>query len=140
MKETLEGIKEGDVTLPLVLAHVSAGFPTMTEEGVEGELNINDLIIKNPISTFFVRVSGESMRDAGIHSGDVLVVDRSLAPENGRVVIAIINGELTVKRLNMQSGKCFLASENSAYPSIPVTKEDAFTVWGVVTYVVHKVT
>src|SRR5713101_669572 len=89
----------------LCLVPVSAGYPSPADDYLEGSLDLNQHLITHPTATFFVRVAGESMREAGIHSGDVLIVDRALTPTDGSVVIAVVNGELTVKRLSKRQGK-----------------------------------
>jgi len=122
---------------PLFLARVSAGFPSPADDTVDRALDLHELCVKNPAATYFVRVEGHSMVDAGIHDGDVLVVDRSLEPADGRVVIAVLDGELTVKRLRVRGGAVWLAPENPHFPPVPVTAEMDFEVWGVVTHVVH---
>ena len=131
-----------DVSTPygclLFLVPVSAGYPSPADDYLDGSLDLNQHLMKHPTATFFVRVAGESMREAGIHSRDVLIVDRSLTPTDGSVVIAVVNGELTVKRLSKQRGKLVLMPENSQYPPLPITKAVAFEVWGVVTYVIHR--
>lgn len=124
---------------PLYTTMVSAGIPLPTDDYSEGKLDLNQHLLKNPDTTFFVRVSGDSMIDASIHPGDLLVVDRSIPPANGKIVIAVVNGELTVKRLFKERGKLFLMPENPHYPAIEVTEEMAFMIWGVVTNVVHSV-
>jgi len=118
---------------------VSAGYPSPADDYLDGSLDLNQHLIKHPTATFFVRVAGESMREAGIHSGDVLIVDRALIPGDGSVIIAIINGELTVKRLSKRHGKLMLMPENQQYPPLAITDTTAFEVWGVVTYVIHRV-
>jgi DNA polymerase V len=118
-------------------SRVAAGMPSLAEDYVEGVLDLNKHILCNPETTFFVRVSGDSMIEAGIHTGDLLVVDRSLRPQSGKVVIAVINGELTVKRLFKENDKLFLMPENPSYPSIEITDAMDFMIWGVVTNVVH---
>ena len=123
----------------LFLVPVSAGYPSPADDYLDGSLDLNQHLIKHPTATFFVRVAGESMREAGIHSGDVLIVDRSLTPSDGSIVIAVVNGELTVKRLSKQRGKLVLMPENQQYPPLPITKATTFEVWGVVTYVIHHV-
>jgi DNA polymerase V len=123
---------------PLFLVPVSAGFPSPADDYLEGKLDLNQYLVKHPAATFFVRVTGDSMIGAGIHSGDLLIVDRSLEPKDGNVVIAVLDGELTVKRIERHDGKLFLAPENKDYPLIPVTEEQFFQVWGVVTNVVHS--
>ena len=118
---------------------VAAGMPLPTEEYSEGKIDLNEHLLKNPEATFFVRVSGDSMIDAGIHPGDLMIVDRSLMPASGKVVIAVVNGELTVKRLFKENGKLFLMPENPNYPAIEITEDMAFMIWGVVTNVIHPV-
>jgi DNA polymerase V len=127
-------------TVPLNLYGntISAGFPAPSTDYLEGQLDLNEHLIKNPPATFFLRVSGDSMTGASIHPDDLLVVDRSLEPKSGKIVIAVINGELTVKRLHKEKDRIQLLAENPAYPPINITPEMDFQVWGVVTYVIHK--
>lgn len=117
---------------------VQAGFPSPANDHMETPLNLHDLMVSNPPATFFVRVSGDSMLDARIEPGDILVVDRSLEPSSGKIVVAILNGEFTVKRIRMEGGKITLLPENPDFPEIPVEEGSDFQVWGVVTYIVHK--
>jgi DNA polymerase V len=126
-------------TCLLCLVPVSAGYPSPADDYLDGSLDLNQHLIKHPTATFFVRVAGESMREAGIHSGDVLIVDRALAPGDGSVIIAIVNGELTVKRLAKCHGKLLLMPENHQYPPLAITETTAFEVWGVLTYAIHRV-
>jgi len=123
--------------IPLFTSQISAGFPSPADDYIENRLNLNDLVIRNRASTFFVKVSGDSMLEAGIHDGDILVVDKSKTPSSNSVVIAVLNGELTVKRVHKKGKKLYLAPENKAYPEIEVTKDTEFVVWGVVTNVIH---
>ena len=123
----------------LFLVPVSAGYPSPADDYLDSSLDLNQHLIKHPTATFCVRVAGESMREAGIHSGDVLIVDRALTPRDGSVVIAVINGELTVKRLSKRKGKLLLMPENQQYPPLAITEATTFEVWGVVTYVIHCV-
>lgn len=125
--------------LPLVLyaARVPAGFPSPAEDHVEGRLDLNRHLIRHPAATFFVRASGDSMLGAGIHPGDLLVVDRSLEPAHGKVVIAAVDGELTVKRLEVRAGRARLLAENDRYPPIEIASCMTLEVWGVVTNVIH---
>ena len=123
---------------PLFLASVSAGFPSPAEDYIEGRLDLNRHLIKHPAATFFVRVAGDSMIDAGIHPGDILVVDRALEPQDSNVVIAVIDGELTVKRISQRHGKLFLMPDNEAYQPLEILAEMEFEVWGVVTSVIHS--
>ncbi|RKX17217.1 MAG: LexA family transcriptional regulator [Candidatus Zixiibacteriota bacterium] len=123
---------------PIFMIPVSAGFPSPAEDYIEDQLDLNKHLIKHPAATFFVKVKGDSMIDAGIHSGDILIVDRAVNPGNKKVVIAVINGELTLKRIRMSKGKLFLVPENDKYKPVEITEEMDFTVWGVVTNVIHK--
>lgn len=132
-----------DLTAPparrtLYATRVAAGMPSPTEDYTEGLLDLNKHLMRDPETTFFVRVSGDSMIDAGIHPEDLLVVDRGLRPSNGKVVIAVINGELTVKRLFKERNKLYLMPENPNYPAIEITEEMDFMIWGVVTNVIHE--
>lgn len=134
-------IKPTNVTvakIPLLLSPVSAGFPSPAEDFIEESLDLNKHLIKNKPATFLVRAEGDSMIDVGIHSKDILVVDRSLEPRNGKIVIAVIDGELTVKRISTKGGKLYLMPENKSYKPIKIEKHSDFIVWGVVTNVIHK--
>lgn len=128
----------GELALPLYLAQVAAGFPSPAEDYIDKKLDLNEHLIRNPAATFFVRAAGDSMRDAGISAGDILVVDRSLEPRDGAIVIAALDGELTVKRLRKKGEGLFLVPDNPDYPAIAVGPDADLTVWGVVTYVIHK--
>ena len=124
---------------PLFSCKVEAGFPSPADDYIESALDLNAHLVRNPASTFFVRVSGESMTGAGIASGDLLVVDRSLTPESGNVVIAVLDGEMTVKRLWRDGGRVELRPENPAYAPIRLSGAMELDVWGVVRHVVHSV-
>lgn len=124
--------------LPAFLSGVQAGFPSPADDYIENQLDLNELVVQHPAATFFVRVEGESMRDANIRSGDILVVDRSLEGANGKIVIAVMNGEFTVKRLSITASGTFLIPENPKYPSFKIEPDSDFQIWGVVTYVIHK--
>ncbi|ACU88303.1 LexA family protein [Desulfomicrobium baculatum] len=123
---------------PLYLDRISAGFPSPADDYIETALDLNTYLIRNPAATFMVRVSGDSMTGAGISDGDVLVVDRSEQPAHGKIVVAVLDGELTVKRLVMKNGQTLLAPENPCYQPITVTEGQDLHVWGVVTGVVRK--
>lgn len=122
---------------PIFIATVPAGFPSPAADYEEGKLDLNKHLIKNPTATFFVRVAGDSMLKAGIHGGDLLVVDRSIEPKDKNVVIAVVNGELTVKRIRIRRNKVMLIAENDAYQSREINDQTEFEVWGVVTNVIH---
>ena len=123
--------------LPIFLGRLPAGFPSPADDYLEGKLDLNRHLIKHPAATFFVRVTGDSMIGAGIHSGDLLVVDRSLEPADKNVVVAVLDGELTVKRLFKQNGILRLLPENRNYQPIEITPQQTIEIWGVVTSVIH---
>ena len=134
------GLEEpGSLELPLFSARVAAGFPSPAEDHLESRLDLNQHLIRNPSSTFFVRAAGESMMEAGIYDQDLLIVDRSIEKRNRRVVIATLNGEFTVKRLVQDEEGIFLVAENPDFDSIPIRVNSDFSIWGVVTYVIHEV-
>ncbi|WP_317134066.1 LexA family protein [Methylococcus mesophilus] len=126
------------LSLPLFASRIQAGFPSPADDYVEGKLDLNQHLIRNPPATFFLRVQGESMLGAGIHPGDLLVVDRSIEPKHGAVVIAVVDGELTVKRLWLATPeRVELRAENPAYAPIVIGEFQQFELWGVVTSVIH---
>lgn len=118
--------------IPMYSSRPAAGFPAPGDDQVENILDINDLVVKNPASTFFVRVQGDSMIGAGIFNGDVLVIDRSKDAIDGKIVVAAVNGELVVKKLSIEGGKHLLVSENDAYEPIAVGEGEECFIWGVV--------
>jgi DNA polymerase V len=118
---------------------VAAGFPSPADDYIEKTLDLNELLIQKPAATFFARAQGESMLGAGIHPNDILVIDRSIEPVPGKIVICALNGELVVKRLKNLAGEWLLASENPYYPDIRLHEELEMVVWGVVTNVIHPV-
>ena len=126
------------VRINLHLSHISAGFPSPADGHIDKALDLNELLIEHPAATFFVRVQGDSMEQAGIQSGDILVVDRSLKPKEGDVIIAILYGEFTVKRWICSRGSWYLKAENDKYPAIAVNEESEFEIWGVVTHAIHS--
>ncbi len=123
--------------LPVFEARISAGFPSPAADYQEGSLDLNKHLIKNPPATFFVKVAGDSMIGAGIHDGDMLIIDRSITPKNGSVIIAVVNGELNVKRMKIKKGKVSLESENDKFQTQYITEDTDFQVWGVATNVIH---
>ncbi|WP_293765837.1 translesion error-prone DNA polymerase V autoproteolytic subunit [uncultured Aquitalea sp.] len=127
------------VSLPLFASRVPAGSPVAADDLKEADIDLNDSLILKPETTFMVTVKGDSMINAGIHDGDMLIVDRSLPARNGKVVVAVLNGELTVKRLERTSEGLWLMPENPAYKPIEVPEEAALFIWGVVTKVIHSV-
>ena len=116
---------------------VCAGFPSPADDYIEGKLDLNEHLIKHPAATFFVRAVGDSMTGAGIHPGDILIVDRALEPSNNAIVIAVLKGEMTVKRMRKTRDRLFLVPDNESYEPFEVTGETDVEVWGVVTVVIH---
>lgn len=128
--------------IPLLEGTVQAGFPSSAENFIEKTLDLNELLIRHPSATFFIRVKGISMEDAGIKNNDILIVDRAAQPSDNKIVIARINDELTVKRIRRVGDHLFLIPECPAreeYKPIRITQDMDFEVWGVVTYVIHQV-
>lgn len=123
---------------PLVLASVEAGFPSPAEGYMERSVDLNEELVRNPASTFFIRVKGDSMRDAGIHQGDILVVDRAVSPVDRQIVVAMIDGEFTVKRFCKREGRITLEAENPSFRTIEVGEDQELTIWGAVTFVIHQ--
>jgi len=107
-----------ELNLPLFSARVQAGFPSPADDHLERSIDLNEELIQHPAATFFVRVKGESMHDAGIQSGDILVVDRSLAPTDRKIVVAMIDGEFTVKRFRNQEGESFWKRRMTSFPGL----------------------
>ena len=126
------------IKLPLYSYKISAGFPSPADDHLEKNLDLNSHLIKHPAATFFVRVNGDSMINAGIHDNDILIVDRSLKPSHGKVVIAVVDGQMTVKRLYKQSGKLILMPENKNFKPIEVTENMSIEIWGVVVTAIHS--
>jgi len=125
-------------TFPLYESRVAAGFPSPADDYLDRPLDLHEHLVKNPAATFFVRVEGESMKNAGIFPDDMLIVDRSLKPTHGNVVIAVVDGDLTVKRLEKKGKEVSLVAENPDYEPISVTEEMDMIIWGVVTNVIHS--
>ncbi len=125
--------------VPFYKESVPAGFPSPAEDFMDLDLNLQEYLVQHPSATFCVRAIGDSMLKAGIHSGDVMVVDRALEPRNKNIVLAVLDGEFTVKRIQKKKEQLFLVPENDQYQPIIITEEMDFKVWGVVTHVIHKV-
>ncbi len=131
-------INSGKNQHPLYLTSVPAGFPAPADDYVDKMISLDEHCIKNSAATFFLRAIGDSMIEAGIFSGDLMVVDRSIEPRHGKIVIAALDGELTVKRLHITDQKIMLMPENSKYQPIIVKDRSELNIWGVVTSVIHK--
>ena len=125
--------------LPLYSCTVQAGFPSPADDYMEGKLDLNEHLVKHPAATFFVRAAGYSMIKAGIHPGDILVVDRSIEAKHGKIVIAVVDGQLTVKRLHKSVQETYLMPENEEFEPIRFEEDSEVVIWGVVTNVLHEV-
>lgn len=134
------GVLEAGLHLerPLLGAEISAGFPSPAQDYIETNLDLNRQLILHEASTFFVKVAGDSMIDAGIYEGDILIVDKALPARDKKIVIAALEGELTVKQLHIEKGKWYLLPQNQAYQAIEIGEDSDFAIWGVVTYAIHK--
>jgi DNA polymerase V len=122
--------------LPIAENGISAGFPSPAEDFLDSVIDLNKELIKNPDATFFGRVKGHSMKNAGLNDGDLLIIDKSLEPKNGKIAVCSIDGEFTVKRIKIEKNSCWLVPENDDYKPIKVTQENDFLIWGIVTTVI----
>ena len=123
--------------LPLFGCPVPAGFPSPADDHLDAPFDLTRHLFRHPASTFLARVSGDSMIDAGIHPGDLVAVDRALRATHGSIVVAVLEGEHTIKRLQLRGGQRWLVAENARYPPVPINPEAGVLVWGVVTHVIH---
>lgn len=123
---------------PLALCSVAAGFPSPAQDYVDNALDLNEHLVRNKTATFFFRVTGDSMRGDNINDGDLLVVDRSISPKHGHIVVATVNGDFTVKKLFRRAGIVELRPANPAYQAIRFNEGEELLVWGVVTSAVHS--
>lgn len=139
VEQVMKSVQHRYYRIPFYQCSVAAGFPSPADDEMESSLDLNELLIKHPTATFFLRVSGSSMINAGIHDNDILIVDRSIEPGDGKIVIAAVNGELTVKRLYKRGKELQLLAENDAYAPIKITDGTELHIWGVVTSVIHTV-
>ncbi|WP_418510962.1 LexA family protein [Corallibacter sp.] len=124
--------------LPFVANGISAGFPSPADDFLDINIDLNKHLIKNPSTTFYGRVRGDSMIDAGIHDGDLLIIDKSLEPTNNKIAVCFIDGEFTVKRISIEKDCVWLIAENQNYKPIKVTKDNEFMIWGIVTNVIKQ--
>lgn len=134
----LKPLSETEMELPLVEASVPAGFPSPADDYLEERLDLNKALIGNPGATFYARAKGDSMTLAGISDGDLLIIDKSKTPAHGSVVVCLIDGEFTVKRLEKHRHEFFLMPENIDFKPIKIKPENSVTIWGVVTYTIKK--
>jgi DNA polymerase V len=127
-----------ELKIPLFESGVSAGFPSPADDYLDLPIDLNEFLIKHPAATFYVRVKGNSMEGAGIRNGDLLIVDRAEDPRNKSIVLGVIDGEFTVKRIKKKGSDLYLMPDNPEFKPIKINDNMDFQVWGVVTYVVHK--
>jgi DNA polymerase V len=125
------------LTIPLVGSSAACGFPSPADDHLDGPLDFNELLVRNPAATFAVRIAGESMTGAGLFPGDIAVVDRSLTPVSGCIVLALIDGEFTIKRYVRVDGQIVLLAENPRFPNIEVSAESGLEVWGVLKHAIR---
>jgi DNA polymerase V len=130
---------ESELKIPFIKEGVSAGFPSPAADFMETNIDLNKELSENQLATFYIKVKGNSMIDAGINDKDVLVVDRSLEPKNNKIAICFIDGEFTVKRILVEKECLYLMPENPNYSPIKITEENELIIWGIVTYVIKKV-
>ena len=124
---------------PLIDEGIKAGFPSPAEDFLDISIDLNKELIKNPSATFYGRVKGDSMKDAGIDNGDLLIIDKSLEPRNGKIAVCFIDGEFTIKRIKLEKDFCWLMPENKNYKPIKVTEENDFIVWGIVVHIIKTI-
>lgn len=126
-----------DLEIPLFMVPVEAGFPSPADDYLEGKLDLNEYLIKHPAATIFVKAPDDSMVKAGIFPGDILIVDRSIKPTDKKVIVALIDGLFSVRRISKIKGKVFLIAENENYQPIQIEPETDCEIWGVVTNAIH---
>lgn len=126
------------LSIPLFFVGVSAGFPSPAEDYIEAKLDLNEYLIKHPAATYFARVNGDSMKNIGIHTGDILIVDKSLDANNNSIVVASLNGEFTLKRVRKIGKQMYLVPENDKFKSVKINPEDEFQIFGVVSSVIKQ--
>ena len=124
--------------LPIVKEGISAGFPSPAEDFLDSSIDLNKELIKNPSSTFYGRVKGNSMQDAGVVNGDLLIIDRSIRPANGKIAVCYLDGEFTIKRIKIEDNCIWLVPANSDFNPIKVTADNEFLIWGIVLHVIKS--
>ena len=131
--------KENGIGQWLAGEGISAGFPSPADDFKETRISLDKELVKNKEATFYARVDGDSMIGAGLNNGDLLVIDRSLNPENGKIAVCLIDGDFTVKRIKKEKGKVYLIPENKKYQPIEIKEENELIIWGIVEYVIKKI-
>lgn len=129
---------ESEIKIPYINQGVSAGFPSPALDFLETAIDLNKELIENKKTTFYIKVEGHSMIDAGINDKDILIVDRTLEPSDKKIAVCFIDGEFTVKRLKLEKYSLYLMPENQSYEPIKISEENNFMIWGIVTYVIKK--
>jgi len=130
---------ENALELPFVSSGIKAGFPSPASDFDESKISLDNVLVKNREATFYAKASGSSMIGAGIDDGDILVIDRSLEPQNNKIAVCLIDGEFTVKRIRIEKDCVYLMPENKNYQPIKVTDENELIIWGIVTYVIKNI-
>ncbi len=125
-----------ELPLPVAGVGISAGFPSPANDFLNPSIDLNRELIRNPSTTFYARVSGDSMKDAGINDGDLMIVDKSLPATDGKIAVCFIDGEFTVKRIKKDTNACWLVPANDNYRPIRVTRDNDFRIWGIVTHTI----
>ena len=128
---------DSSVLIDFHTSFVHAGFPSPADDHMDISLDLNEYLIKHPSSTFYIYVEGDSMINDGLFSGDIMIVDRSLSPKSKDIVIAVLDGEFTVKRILKKNNQIYLVPSNTKYQSVMITKDMDFQIWGVVTHAIH---
>lgn len=129
---------ETSLELPMIDEGISAGFPSPAQDFVDISIDLNKELIKNPSATFYGRVKGDSMKDMGIDNGDLLIIDKSLEPKNGKIAVCYIDGEFTMKKIKIEKDCCWLIPANDKYKPIKVDEDNDFIVWGIVIHVIKS--
>jgi len=129
-------LTDTELALPIVTEGISAGFPSPALDFVNLTIDLNKHLVKHPSATFYGRVKGVSMKNAGIDNGDLLVIDKSLEPTNGKIAVCYIDGEFTLKRIKISTKEIWLIPENEEYSPLKVTEDNNFLIWGIVTHVI----
>jgi DNA polymerase V len=141
-KDTFIEVFPADVSseleLPFVENGIKAGFPSPAADFIDVCIDLNKHLIKNPASTFYGRIKGNSMRDAGLHDGDIVIIDKSLEPADGKIAVCFIDGDFTIKRIKKEKDGCWLMPANPEFSPIHVTEHNQFLIWGIVTYIIKK--
>lgn len=138
-KISLHPIKQDTrLEIPIAVESVHAGFPSPAQDYMEDGIDLNKELVRHPASTFYARVAGNSMKDAGINPGDILVVDKLLEPKEGDIAVCFIDGEYTLKYIRFEKDAIWLDPANENYPSIKITEDNHFIIWGIVTFTIQK--